>query len=70
MSGLFKRKEGITQTQGRPGGGTGKGKDESFHRAFEGTMALPHLDFRLPASRTEREYSPVVLSPPVWGSLL
>lgn len=70
MSGLLKRKEGIVQTQGRPGGGTGKGKDRSSHRASKGTMALPHLDFRLLVSRTEREYIPVVLGLPVRGSSL
>ena len=49
----------------------GRGKEEFSFRGF-GERAQPcqHLNFRLPVSRIAREYISVVLSHPVYGSLL
>lgn len=38
--------------------------------SVEGTWPSRHLDFRLPASRTVRESSSIVLGPRVCGTLL
>lgn len=42
----------------------GRGQEESSPRAFGGSRALPHLDFRLPASIIVREEISVILSHP------
>ena len=41
-----------------------------FSRAFEGTVALQHLDFRFLASRTTCEYILVIVSQQIFGNLL
>lgn len=48
----------------------GRGKEAFSPRAFRGSRALPHWDFRRLASRTVRKYIPVISNDLVCDHLL